>query len=118
MRQKKMIEIKSKLRTGDKVVVVAGNDKGKVSKILARKASKFIVEGVNVRKKHVRRREGAADVGVIEIELPIHPSNLMAANEAGKPVKLKTRVNGDGSRELYYLEEGRSITYRTLSKKS
>ena len=67
-----------KFRTGDKVVVIAGKDKGKEGKILKvlHKENKVIVENVNMIKKH-QKSDGQNPGGIIEMEAPIHASNVM-----------------------------------------
>ncbi|NLM62951.1 MAG: 50S ribosomal protein L24 [Mollicutes bacterium] len=67
-----------KFKTGDKVVVIAGKDKGKEGKILKvlRKENKVIVENVNIVKKH-QKSDGRNPGGIIEMEAPIHASNVM-----------------------------------------
>lgn len=65
-------------KTGDKVVVIAGKDKGKegiITKVL-RDKNKVIVEGVNIFKKHIKGN-GQTPGSIEEIELPIHASNVM-----------------------------------------
>ena len=65
-------------KTGDKVVVIAGKDKGKEGKILniLRKENKVIVENVNIVKKHVKGN-GQTVGSINEVEAPIHASNVM-----------------------------------------
>lgn len=65
-------------KTGDKVVVIAGKDKGKegsVTKVL-RAENKVVVEGINVAKKHIKPN-GQTAGSIVEVELPIHASNVM-----------------------------------------
>ena len=65
-------------KTGDKVVVIAGKDKGKegtITKTL-RAENKVIVEGVNIVKKHVKP-QGNQPGSIVEVEAPIHASNVM-----------------------------------------
>lgn len=65
-------------KTGDKVVVIAGKDKGKegsITKVL-RADNKVVVEGVNVAKKHIKPN-GQTSGSIVEVELPIHASNVM-----------------------------------------
>ena len=65
-------------KTGDKVVVIAGKDKGKegsITKVL-RADNKVVVEGVNVAKKHMKPN-GQTSGSIVEVELPIHASNVM-----------------------------------------
>ena len=65
-------------KTGDKVVVITGKDKGKegtITKIL-RDENKVIVEGINIAKKHVKP-QGNQPGSIVEVEAPIHASNVM-----------------------------------------
>ena len=72
-------------KTGDKVVVIAGKDKGKeglIKKIL-KANNKVVVEGVNVAKKHIKPNGQSA--GTIEdIEMPINASNVMIVDPKTK----------------------------------
>lgn len=65
-------------KTGDKVVVIAGKDKGKEGKIIKtlRNDNKVVVEGVNMVKKHVKPN-GYLEGGIVDVEAPIHASNVM-----------------------------------------
>lgn len=67
-----------KLKVGDKVVVKAGSDKGKEGKIIKtlRAEDKVIVEGVHIVKKH-QKGNGQETGGILEVEAPIHASNVM-----------------------------------------
>lgn len=65
-------------KTGDKVVVITGKDKGKegtITKTL-KAENKVIVEGVNIVKKHVKP-QGNQPGSIVEVEAPIHASNVM-----------------------------------------
>ena len=78
------------LKTGDKVVVICGKDKGKEGKITQTlvKGDKVIVEGVNIVKKHIKPTNGK-DGGIIEVEAPIHVSNVMIVDPK---TKKRTRI--------------------------
>ena len=66
------------LKVGDKVVVIAGSSKGKEGKIIKtlRTENKVIVEGCNIIKKH-KKDNGQETGGILEVEAPIHASNVM-----------------------------------------
>ena len=66
------------LKVGDKVVVIAGSDKGKEGKIIKtlRSENKVVVEGVHIVKKH-QKPTGTETGGIVEVEAPIHASNVM-----------------------------------------
>lgn len=65
-------------KTGDKVVVITGKDKGKEGTItkIHRDENKVIVEGINIAKKHVKP-QGNQPGSIVEVEAPIHASNVM-----------------------------------------
>lgn len=76
------------LRTGDTVLVRSGADKGTTGKILSidNKKSQVVVEGVNVRTKHVKPRKEGESGQLLKKEMPVHISNVQfseAGDEAG-----------------------------------
>lgn len=76
----------TKLKIGDEVVVISGGSKGKTGKIakILHKEDRAIVEKLNLVKRHVKkRREGGAGQ-IIEMEAPIHLSNLMMLDPTNK----------------------------------
>lgn len=77
-------------KTGDKVVVIAGKDKGKEGKItkIFREDNKIIVENVNTIKKH-RKSNGQTPGSIIELDAPIHASNAMIVDPK---TKKRTRI--------------------------
>ncbi len=88
-----------KIRKNDTVLVIAGKDKGKKGKV--RKAmprdQKVIVEGVNMIKRHSRARRAARQAGIIELEAPIHVSNVMlVCSKCNKPTRVRYRFLEDG----------------------
>jgi large subunit ribosomal protein L24 len=106
----------SKLRQGDKVIALTGNDKGKTGQVIAVRGNKLIIEGLNIRKKHVKATQEHPKGRIVEMEMPIERSNLSFCTEAGKPAKLRVRQNASGERELYYHEGDREVVYRSLKK--
>jgi large subunit ribosomal protein L24 len=68
-----------KIKKGDKVLIISGKDKGKTGKVTASipEDSKIVVEGVNVRKKHVRTRREGQKGQVIQMSMPVPVSNAM-----------------------------------------
>src|SRR5271154_3416041 len=105
------------IKIGDKIVVIAGNDKGKTGDVIARQGERVVVQGVNVRKKHVKRRAKSGAGEIHEIEMPIHISNVSLCNAEGKAVKAKVRLAGK-SKEIFYLEDGKEIILRQVRKHS
>ena len=77
-------------KQGDKVVVIAGSSKGKEGKItkVLRCSNKVVVEGVNMVKKHVKPNRTNESGGILEVEAPIHLSNVkVLGKETKKEVK-------------------------------
>lgn len=106
--------LRTKLKKGDRVVAISGNDRGKSGTILKFKDDRAVVQGINMRKKHVKKSEQNPAGGIMSFEQPIHVSNLKLCVAEDKGVKLRTRVDQDGNRELYYKLEGQEVTYRSL----
>ena len=104
------------IKKGDKVLIMAGNDKGKVGEVLSRKGDRVVVQGVNIRKKHLKRRSQAASSGIIEMEVPLHVTNVSVCTPEGKPVKLKVKQTAAGGKELFYLLNGEEVSYRQVRK--
>lgn len=67
-----------KIKTGDKVVVLSGKDKGKTGKVMSAdpKNGKVVVEGVNVATKHQKPRKQGDEGGIIKAETPIYVSKV------------------------------------------
>jgi large subunit ribosomal protein L24 len=105
------------IRKGDKVVVLTGNEKGRVGTVRSRKGEKVLVEGLNVRKKHVRPKTRAA-AGILDIEMPIHVSNLSLCNQEGKAIKVKVKRGNTGEKSLVYSAGGKEITHRNIKQVS
>ena len=79
-----------KLKVGDKVKVISGSNKGKEGKIIKtlRAEDKVIVEGVHIVKKH-QKGNGQETGGILEVEAPIHASNVMILDPK---TKKRTRI--------------------------
>ena len=88
-----------KLKTGDKVVVVAGSNKGKEGKIAKILDSKVIVEGVNMVKKHLKPKNNNGTGEIVEVEAPIHASNVMLVDpKTKKPTKVRVEKDSKGKK--------------------
>ena len=91
-----------KIRKGDTVMVISGDDKGKTGRVLSVDEVKrrVIVEKVNFVKRHTRARSQTQQGGILEKEAPIHLSNVMLYDpKAGKGVRVGVRFTKDGKRE-------------------
>jgi large subunit ribosomal protein L24 len=106
------------IRKGDKVVIISGNEKGKSGEVIVRREDRIIVQGVNIRKKHAKRRQKAPGAEILEMEVPFHISNASLCDAEGEPVKPKVRINKNGAKELYYLEGDKEVILRQVRKHS
>ena len=104
------------IKKGDKVLVISGNDQGKVGEVIAKKESRILVQGVNVRKRHMKARQQGQKSEIVSMERPIHISNVALCNSDGKKIKLNVKLGKDGTKELVYLDNGKEVSYRTLKK--
>jgi len=86
------------VKKGDRVVVLAGRDKGKQGEILSSNPTeqRVVVQGVNMVKRHQRPSMTQAG-GIIEREAPIHVSNVALIDpKDGKPTRVGVKVLDDG----------------------
>jgi large subunit ribosomal protein L24 len=101
----------SRIRKGDMVEVISGNDRGKRGRVLRTLPSKdrLVVQGVNLRWKHLRKSQQNPQGGRVRREMPIHRSNVMVFDEAsGSRVRVgyqvvdgrKTRVDRKTGAEI------------------
>ena len=87
-----------KIRKGDNVKVLSGNDKGKTGEVLdiIPKTNRVVVKGVNIRKRHVKPRKQGEEGGIISVECAIHSSKVnVVCPKCGKPARLGYKVEGD-----------------------
>ena len=88
-----------KLKKGDKVVVIAGSNKGKEGTITKVLDEKVIIEGVNLRKKHLKPKNNNGTGEIIEQEAPIHASNVMIIDpKTKKPTKVRVEKDSKGKK--------------------
>jgi large subunit ribosomal protein L24 len=86
------------LRTGDTVVVIAGKDKGKESRIatVMPKKGKIIVEGVATARRHTKPRGQTMQGGIVDKDMPIDASNVMIVCPSCGPTRIGHKVDADG----------------------
>ena len=96
-----------KYKVGDKVKIIAGDQKGSSGKIIKiyRKKNKALVEGINMVKKHNKPNANNPKGGIIEKESPIHISNISFVTKEGNA----TRVG-------YKFEEDKKVRISTKTK--
>ena len=100
------------IKKNDQVIVVAGKDKGKTGKVLRvfPKDQRVIVENINMVKKAKRRTQQDQQGGFVEIEVPIHISNVMLMDKkTNKPTRFGVSILKDGSRVRISKKSGEVI---------
>ena len=102
------------IKKEDQVVIVAGNDRGKVGKVLQRDKQYVVVQGVNMRKKHMKKSQKAKMAQIVEMEMAIHISNVALCTKDGKKIKPRVKVKPDGGRDLVYLANDKETLLRTI----
>ncbi len=93
--------IKTHVKKGETVEVIAGRDKGKRGKILhvLKSQNRVIVEKINMMKRHTKPSQTNQQGGIIEREGKIHISNVMPVDpKSGKPSRVRRRRLEDGTR--------------------
>ena len=101
----------ARIKTGDKVVVLAGKDKGKTGEVVRvlPKADRAVVRGVNISRRHQRQTQNEQG-GIIPKEMPIHMSNIAIADPGdGKPTRVGFRFDKDGAKERFSRRTGDKI---------
>ena len=103
--------MKLHVKKGDMVQVIAGDDKGKIAKVLKvyPEKNRAIVEGVNVNKKHTKPNAKNTQGGIVEQEAPIHISNLMLVDAKGNATRVGRRLNDKGKLVRYSKKSGEEI---------
>lgn len=109
--------MKLKIKKNDTVAVIAGNDKGKIGRVLEVYSDKMriLVEGVNVRIKASRPSQANPQGGLIHKEMPIHYSNVQLIDSEKKPTRVgikigeKDNVKGKSVKIRYAKTDGKDI---------
>ena len=87
----------AKIKKGDRVVVLAGKDKGRQGAVLKVLPSdnRVVVEGLNMVQRHTRPSQSDPQGGIKHKEASIHLSNVAVVDSKGKPTRVGFRVEGD-----------------------
>ena len=103
---------KYKVMKGDRVRVIRGNYRdmeGTVLEVLV-DAGRIRVEGVNMRKRHMRPTQENPDGGIITFEAPIAVSNVMLVDPTTtEPTRVRVRIEEDGTKERIAVKSGNPI---------
>ncbi len=100
----------AKIKKGDKVVVLAGRDKGKSGEVVQVMPTeeRALVRGVNMVQRH-QKPQGVNEGGIISKEAPIHLSNLAIADKDGKPTRVGFKKLEDGRKVRFAKRSGEVI---------
>ncbi len=80
-KEKKTVRHQRHIKKGDNVYVIAGNDRGLSGSVLSRTNDSVTIQGINVKKKHVKKSEQNPQGGIIQFEKSIHISNVAPNKE-------------------------------------
>ena len=98
------------VRKGDNVIVTAGSDKGRSGKVLrvVTDHDKIVVEGINIKTRHMKPSQANPQGGVIHKEMPIHISNVSPLVD-GKATRVRFVTKPDGSKVRVAATNGEQI---------
>lgn len=98
------------IRKGDNVIVTAGNDKGMTGEVLRVLVDKdrVVVQGVNIRAKHMKPTQTSPQGGILRKEMPIHMSNVSPVVD-GKGTRVRFETRKDGSKARVAVRGGKEL---------
>ena len=106
-----MTQLKLKIKKGDRVVVLAGRDKGKRGEVLqvVPSENRALVQGVNVVRRH-QKQSAQQEGGIVSKEAPIHLSNIAIEDPAdGEPTRIGYKFMDDGRKVRFAKRSGEAI---------
>lgn len=103
----------ARIKRNDTVVVLAGRERGKtgvVRRVLP-KEGKAIVQDVNISKRHMKPQAGARQAGIVDVEQPIHLSNLAPVDpKSNQKTRVRTRTLSNGDKVRVSTKSGEQIS--------
>ncbi len=90
-----------RIKKGDTVKIISGNDKGKTGKVLGvfPKEGRIVVEGVNIKKKHVRPKQQGKKGELVRIPAPFQVARAMlVCSKCSQPVRIVYKINDSGQK--------------------
>jgi len=118
---KKDKKMSRRIRKGDKVIVLSGSERNKQGEVLSCSGEFALVQGINMRTSFIKKNQQYPQGMLLRKEAPIRLCKLRVCNSEGVAVKLRARLNDQGEKELYYIQNGESVIHRNMtisSKKS
>ena len=101
-----------KIKKGDKVIVIAGKDRGASGTVVRAipQEDKVVIDGVNVVSKHIRATQRSRKGQIVKKTLPIHVSNVQLIDpSSGKPTRVRITRGKDGTRERVAVKSGKNL---------
>ncbi len=101
-----------KLKKGDKVLVIAGKNKGESGAIVRvlTSANMVLLDGINLVKRHRRPSAQNRKGQIVDKPMPIHASNVMLMDpKSGKPTRIKITRSAEGARERIAVKSGETV---------
>ncbi len=92
-----------KIKKGDNVLIIAGKDKGRTAKVIKAlpKELKILVEGINLKKKHVRPKREGEKGQVVAIPAPLDISNVkIICPKCGKATRVEYKTEGEAKNRI------------------
>ena len=98
------------IKKGDMVIITAGNDRGATGEVLRilTKTDRVVVQGVNLRSKHLKPSQANPQGGIVRREMPIHVSNVSPVVD-GKPTRVRWQVRPDGAKVRVAVRGGKEL---------
>jgi large subunit ribosomal protein L24 len=106
-----MTQPKLKIKKGDRVVVLAGRDKGKRGEVLQviPSENRALVQGINIVRRH-QKQSAQQEGGIVAKEAPIHISNIRLEDPAdGSPTRVGYKFMDDGRKVRFAKRSGEAI---------
>ena len=87
-----------RIRAGDKVMVIAGKDRGRTSRVARANPTEntVVVENINTAKRHQKARGRTMQAGIVDKDMPIHISNVMLVCDDCGPVRVRSGFTSRG----------------------
>ena len=101
----------ARIRKGDKVIVLAGRDKGRTGEVLGMlpKEDRALVRGINMVRRH-QRQSASQEGGIVSKEMSIHLSNIAHVDpKEDRPTRVGFKTNEDGSKVRFAKRSGELI---------
>ena len=101
----------AKIKKGDQVIVLSGQDKGRTGEVTRAmpKEGKVIVSGVNVAVRHVKPSQADPQGGLQRSEAPLHISKVAHVTKDGKPTRIRFETGKDGKKVRVAVKSGEKI---------